>query len=285
LGGVLITMVNVEEYLEQLDVLMDAHPWQETYLLEDDADVPGLEPELDALGPIIEHFGRRDDRYLIVHTKSANVDWMLDLAHNGKTIFVWSISGPTQRDRFEPATATTVERIDAAGRAQRAGYPVRYKFKPIIPVQGWREDADKTIDMIFERTDPDVISLAVYMWMDAEEMVRRLDEDVLDGEFLAAARRQAERLADKRTRPFPRELRMEIYRHHLRRIRRHSAEIPVSLSTESPEIWREMARELGADLAHYTCGCGPNATPGRKKLACSAFDIAQAPEAERFVNL
>ena len=41
-----------------------APPWQLTYLLEDDADVPCLEPELGCLGPIIEYFGTLQDRYL-----------------------------------------------------------------------------------------------------------------------------------------------------------------------------------------------------------------------------
>lgn len=115
-GGLLVTMVNVEDYMEHLDRLIDLHPWQETYLLEDDADVLCLEPELGCLGPLIEHFGELQGRYLIVHTKSANVDWMLDLKHNGNTIVVWSVAGPTQAERFEPGTAPTADRVEAAGR-------------------------------------------------------------------------------------------------------------------------------------------------------------------------
>ena len=135
LGGILATMVNVEEYLLHLGKLIERHPWQLTYLLEDDADVPCLEPELGCLGPIIEYFGTLQDRYLVIHTKSWNVEWMLPLKHQGNTIVVWSLTGPKQSEVLEPKTGTTEERIEAARKCQEAGYTVRYKFKPIIPVR------------------------------------------------------------------------------------------------------------------------------------------------------
>jgi len=146
-GGLLVTMTNVEDYIEQLDKLIAAHPWQLTYLFEDDADVPCLEPELGVLGPLVEHFGTLEDRYLIIHTKSANFDWMRELDHGGHTIVVWSLSARTQSREIEPRTGTTEERIEAARRLQEAGYPVRYKFKPIIPVVGWREELAETIEL------------------------------------------------------------------------------------------------------------------------------------------
>ncbi|MFW6156384.1 MAG: spore photoproduct lyase family protein, partial [Armatimonadota bacterium] len=139
LGGLLVSAVNSDQWCDHLGPLMDAHPWQETYLLEDDADVPGLEPELGCLGEIIEWFGTLDQRYVIIHTKSWNSEWMTDLAHNGNTIIVWSISAETQSREIEPVCGTTEERIEAARIAEQAGYQVRYKFKPIIPVLNWRE--------------------------------------------------------------------------------------------------------------------------------------------------
>ena len=42
-GGLLAAMVNVEEYCEHLGQIIRRHPWQTTYLLDDDADPPGFE--------------------------------------------------------------------------------------------------------------------------------------------------------------------------------------------------------------------------------------------------
>jgi Spore photoproduct lyase len=273
-GGLLVSMVNVEEYCEQLDRIIARHPWQKTYLLDDDADPPCLEPEFGCLGHLIEHFGTLKDRFLIIHTKTWNTKWMADLKHNGNTIIVWSISGPSQSRLIEPKTGTTEERVEAARIAQEAGYPVRYKFKPIVPVRNWREEAAATVKLIFERTRPDVISLCCWMWHDVDEMKRRLPVDLIDPDCLQAAEDAREEVKDTRTRPFPPSVRKEIYDFHLQEIRKYDADIPVSLSTENFPMWHDFSEKLGADAVNYVCGCGPQSTPGAKKLSCHAFKVA-----------
>jgi len=273
-GGLLGVMVNVEEYCTFLGQIIERHPWQKTYLLDDDADPPCLEPEFGGLARLIEYFGRLEDRYLIIHTKTWNTEWMADLAHNGHTIIVWSISGPTQSRLLEPKTGTTEQRIEAARIAQQAGYPIRYKFKPIIPVRGWREDAAETARLIFERTRPDVISLCCFMWTPVEEMKRRLPADLLEPAYLEAAETSSEEMAETRTKPFPAWVRAEIYDHHLEAIRKHDAEIPVSLSTENFAMWGEYSEKLGMTATNYVCGCGPQTTPGATRLSCHPFKVA-----------
>jgi DNA repair photolyase len=245
-----------------------------TYLLDDDADPPGLEPELGTLGQLIEFFGTLENRYLIVHTKTYNTEWLRDLKHNGNTIFVWSLSGSTQSRAIEPKTGTTEERIRAARIAQEAGYTVRYKFKPIIPVVGWREDAEQAVKQVFEETRPDVISLCCFMWMPVEEMKRRLPVDKLDPVFLKAAEDASDRMADTRAQPFPPEVRKQVYEHYLREIRRWNKEIPVSLSTENFSMWGELQDALGYSATSYPCGCGPMTVPGAPRLACHPFRSA-----------
>lgn len=277
LGGLLVSMVNVEEYCEQFGRIIEQHPWQKTYLLDDDADTPGLEPELGCLGHLIEYFGTLKDRYLIIHTKTWNTDWLRELKHNGNTIIVWSISGPTQSRLIEPKTGTTDERIEAARIAQEAGYQIRYKFKPILPVRNWRREAAETVEKIFAKTKPDVISLCCFMWMDVDEMKHRLESvlDELDPGFLRAAeenREEAERNA--KTKPFPKAVRAEIYDHHFNEIRRHDKDVPVSLSTESWDMWSRFSKKLGATASNYVCGCGPQSVPGLRKLCGNAFQAA-----------
>ena len=277
LGGLLTSMVNVEEFCEHLDTIMEAHPWQKTYLLDDDADPPGLEPEFGCLGKLIEHFGTKKDRYLVIHTKTWNTEWMRDLKHNGNTIIVWSIGGPAQSSLIEPNTGTTEQRVEAARIAEEAGCQIRYKFKPIIPVRTWREDAAATMDMIFSKTHPDVISMCCFMWMDVDEMKRRLAPvlDQLDPVYLKAAEDGKEEMAQYvKTLPFPPWVREEIYSRHLDEIRKHDKDVPVSLSTENWDMWSKFEKKLGAGPANYTCGCGPMAAPGAKKLDCHAFNIA-----------
>ena len=271
LGGLLVSSVNIEEYCVHLDEIIRRHPWQKTYLLDDDADPPCLEPEHGVLGALIEHFGTLEHRYLIVHTKTWNTAWLRDLDHRGNTIFVWSISGPAQSRLIEPKTGTTDQRILAARIAQEAGYTVRYKFKPIVPVRTWREDAAYAVAKIFEMTRPDVISLCVWMWHDVDEMKERLDVNLLDPAFLKVAEEAREEVAQTRTRPFPQRARQKIYAHYLAEIRKHDRDMPVSLSTESFDMWKEMGPELGYKASDYVCGCGPTTTPGAREVSCHPF--------------
>lgn len=281
-GGLLLSMVNVEDYIHHLDQLIQAHPWQETYLFEDDADVLCLEPELGCLAPLIEYFGTLEDRYLIIHTKSWNVDWMLDLKHNGNTIIVWSLAGPTQSTVLEPKTGTTAQRIDAARKCEEVGYTIRYKFKPIIPVKNWRDDASETIRLALEQTNPDVISLCCFMWMTADELKRRLAPEMLDSTYLAAAEEAVDEMADTRAKPFPEWVRAEIYEHHFREIRRWNPGVPVSLSTENWAMWKRLSPVLGTNATDYVCGCGPNSVPWRKQLCDHPFRIATKSESPQF---
>lgn len=281
-GGILITMVNVEDYIENLAKLIKEHPWQETYLFEDDADVPCLEPELGCLGPLIEFFGTLKDRYLVIHTKSWNFDWALNLKHNNNTIIVWSISTPTQSSIIEPVTGTTEQRIEAARKCQEAGYTIRYKFKPIIPINNWREEASETIEMIFQKTNPDVISLCVYMWMTINDLKKRIDPSLLEPEYLAAAERAVQEVANTRTKPFPEDVRAEIYEHYFREIRLRNSDVPVSLSTENWQMWKRLNNMLGCTATNYVCGCGPNSIPWRKKLESHPFHIAQKSSQTQF---
>ncbi len=272
-GGLLISAVNVEEYCHWLRRLAERHPWQRTFLLDDDGDPPCLEPELGVLGPLIEFMGDLPDRYLIIHTKTWNTSWMRDLRHNGHTILVWSLSGATQSRVIEPVTGTTEQRLEAARVAQEAGYTVRFKFKPIIPLRGWEEEASAAVAQVFEKTRPDVISLCCFMWMDIDELKRRLPVERLDPEFLAAAEAARGEMAGTTTRPFPPAFRRRVYEHYLREIRRWDARVPVSLSTENFALWKEMAPALGFHARNYPCGCGPFTVPGAPVLTCDPFSV------------
>ena len=285
LEGSMTVGLNIEDYLVELQRIIEETPWQLTYLADDISDLLILEPELGIVRDVAEFFGRQTDpdRYFIIHTKSANVDFLRDVDHRGHTIPCWSLSPRTQSTEMEALSGTTEERIEAAARCQQWGMPVRFKFKPFIPVRDWREEAREMIRYMFERTRPDNLSMTVLMWMGFEEMAGCIDPDCLDPEFVEAARGYAEELGEERPRtaPFPPEVRCEIYEFLLREIRAIDEEVPVTLSTESMEVWNRMGPLLGVSPGDYVCGCGPCATPGLKRLEENAWTTAREEVPER----
>jgi len=275
LGGYLISHLNTEHYIENLAQLLGKNRWQKTYLYDDVMDVLTLEPQHDSVGPLMRFFATTGDRYIILHEKSDRVEAVIEADAPSNTIVVWSLAGPTQSRLIEPGSATTEQRIEAARRCQEAGVTIRYKFKPFVPVRNWREEADYTIELLFEKTRPDNLSLCVLMWMDVEQLKACIRPDLLDPDFLAAAEQAADQMKDQKVGPFPEEMRETIYRYCLRRIREHDADIPVTMSTESLSMWKRMGADFGFTPASYVCGCGAPSTPWKKKLEKSPWQQAK----------
>lgn len=275
LGEPLTLMMNVEEYVEKLRELARLNPWQKTWLYEDDSEALAQEPEYGGLPALMDFAAGSDDDHIIVHTKSANVDWLADRDHRGRTILVWSLTGFTQSTVMEPLTATTIERIEAARKCHAWGYPTRFKFKPIVPVVGWRDELEEMIKLVCERTHPDVISLFTLAWMTYPELCRLADTRLLDPRFLAGAEAAQEELQPVRVKPFPHELRREIYEFCIDRIRERNRDVPISLCTESLQMWRELGPRLGLRPDNYPCGCGPQATPGLTRLEVNPWRVAE----------
>jgi len=281
----MVAGLNMTEYLQRLDRLMEATPWQLTYLVDDASDVLVYEPELNLFSAMVRFFGAKKDRYLVAHTKSANVDFLQSLPHRGKTIMCYSLSARTQSAQLEKKAGTTDERIAAARKCQAWGMPIRFKFKPIIPVRDWRDEAREMIRQVFDQTKPDNLSMTCLMWMGFEELASCMDLDLLDPKFVDAARQAAEAgWKEGRLRPFPHAVRREIYEFYHREIRAIDAEVPLTLSTESLDMWRDLGPLLGVRPHTYVCGCGPCAVPGMKRLGQNPWQIARRSPAGSYAE-
>lgn len=274
LGKFIIADINTEEYIEHLARLLDQNPWQKTWLYDDGMDVLTFEPQLDTLGPLMRFFESTGDRYLIVHTKSDRVEPVIEAGAPRNTIIVWSLSGPTQSRLLEKVAGTTEQRIDAARRCAEAGIQIRYKFKPIVPVKTWREDAEFTVRTALTQTRPDNLSMTVLMWMQVEDLKACIPNDLLDPEFLAQAEAAAESMRGSPNAPYPEPVRETIYRKYFEEVRRLDPDIPLTISTESLTMWQRMGKVLGVTPATYVCGCGAGSTPGRRLLATNPWDDA-----------
>ena len=272
LGGLVRCFVNIEEYTEHLDEVCERKPFQRLYKWDNITDVTAFEPEYDASRLLVGYFAQKPDKYLEIYVgKSDNIDSLLPLDHKGKTILQWSVGARTQTARFEPETASWDQRVEAARRCQQAGYIIRFRFSPIIPVRNWKEENAELIARIFERTKPDVISLCPFGWMDLETARSVLDFDLLDPEFVAAMESAAPFLKARGFEfgggtPIPHDARAHMLKFLIDEIRKHSRTIPVSLCLETLEMWALFERELGMPAhpektATYYCNCGPLCTP------------------------
>ncbi len=261
-GRVTTLMLNVEEFLDHVDELMAQNPWQTVYRYDVESDCLILEPEYGMCRALVEHFAALEDRYIILFSKSDNVDFLLDLEHRGHTIMLWTMSTPTVSRRIEVDTATTEQRLEAARKCQEAGYTVRFKFKPIIPVVNWRREATETLEMLFAAVTPDNLSLEMLFFDSVAELRELFDEDLLDPDFLAMMEQhEAAGLMTDHMHPMPDGFRAQVYEHYVDEIRRISPQTRVSLCAETQELWRRLGERLQMSPDSFVCNCGPVCEP------------------------
>ena len=260
-------MLNLEEFVEHLDTLVKREAWQKLYKYDNQTDTICLEPEYGASELLVEYFAQQDDKYLMLYTKSNNIDHLLDLNHNGRTIINWTLSCDTVSKQIEKKAPTMDERIDAALKCQEAGYTVRFRFSPIIPIKNWQAENVEMIDKLFAKVKPDLITMDVLGWMTAQQIKNSMDLALFDDEYRELVENLAEKGAVNDVKQIiPHNERLKIYRFFLKELRRASSKTPVAICMETNEMWAEFSDELGMRKDNYVCCCGPESVPGHPML-------------------
>ena len=261
-GRKIILALDVEAFMTGLDEAFSRSPEQRLYKYSNVTDLPPFEPELDAVPPMVARFAREEARYLMLFTKSDQVDFLEGLDHRGHTIISWSLTCDTASRLVDRRTASLSERIEAMARMQAAGYLVRARLSPIVPVRDWRREYVALFEELFTRAAPDVVTLELLGWMEAEDLLALFDRDVLDPKAVAAAEAAAEELRQVRWGPFDQATHDEIYRFCVDQVRRLSPTTPVSVCHGTPATWQSLGPGMAMTPTQYVCNCGPQSAPG-----------------------
>jgi len=171
------------------------------------ADALALDGETGLSRELVPRFARQDRHTLILLTKSANVDNLLDLEHGGRTVVSFSVNADEVAARYEVGSPPPAARVAAGKRAAAAGYPVRFRIDPIIPVPGWEEAYGRLLARILEEPLPGRITLgSLRFFPNVRTYARKLGRD--ESVFAYGTERTA---ADGRFR-LPLDQRVHVYR-------------------------------------------------------------------------
>ncbi len=266
LGHYVNLMMNLEEFVESLPALIERHaPSQGLFQYDNGTDIVSFEPEYGGSELMVNLFAHRESQFLELYVgKSANVDFLLDLDHRGHTVCCWSLSGRTQSREIEWRSATMEERIEASRRCQEAGYHVRHRFSPIVPVRGWREEMREMIELLFAAVTPDVITFETLRYLNFEQLHSQFDPKMLDPEFLEVMEAD-EREQIQSGEEIPIQYRRAVYRFVIDELERASPETPYALCREKRTTWDLFAEDFGRHGQgpdRYVCNCGPYSAPG-----------------------
>jgi len=265
-GGIAIIMLNLEQWIERLHRFLDHDKQQRLFKYELWSDIHPLEPEYGASEMLVEYFKRQPGRYLMLFSKSANIDHLLDLDHGGKTVMCWTLSTDTVTRVVEKATATMQERVEAARKCAEAGYPVRFKLKPIVPLKNWQQEHHEMLEHVFDNLVPEHFNMRMLSMMDAAEFKRIFDPSIFDPDCIRAMEESADRMRggqDLHVGPFPHETRRGIYTFIIDEVARIGrGRTSVSICDESERMWDDLGDRLAMSPANFVCNCGPQCVPG-----------------------
>lgn len=197
---------------------------------------------------LVPFFSELSNGYLMLLTKSSNIDGLLSVKPSRQTVVSWSLNTQRMIERYEIGTASLTERIDAARRCQEHGYRIRLRIDPGILYEGWQPDYTDLIHQSFAVLEPENITLG---------MLR-----LLPGHFALAKQaygsrasllREAglsERASDGKLR-YPVRQRVKFYRFLIDVIRSFNERLSIGLCRETWDVWNSLNHQCNPNQ----CNC------------------------------
>jgi DNA repair photolyase len=183
---------------------------------------------------LIPFFSAFSRAYLMLLTKSKNIDNLLATKPNGQTVVSWSLNSRQMIGTFELGTASLDERIEAARLCQQYGYRIRFRIDPGILYPGWQAGYADLIQKTLAVTKPENITVGMlrflpgHLCLTAAAHGNRIQK-LYDHKFVKGA-------SDGKLRYLPRE-RIEFYNFLIDTIRSFDKNVSIGLCRETPEIW------------------------------------------------
>lgn len=162
-SGHVVVFVNLEDYFEELEALLNEHP---VYLcVSYDTDLLALEQTFSFVARWLSFAKEHPSLTLEIRTKSGNPAVFTPLAglYKGsenlkqQIIFAWTVSPENLCQSTEHGAAPLPLRLKALQAAKEAGFSVRLCFDPMIFHAGWKESYSTLVDTIFRQISADML--------------------------------------------------------------------------------------------------------------------------------
>jgi len=239
--------LNLSEILAQINQVASQLAEPTAFYLGKLQDALALDPLTGYSKIMVPFFARHKYARLILLTKSANVDNLLDLDHQGNTILSWSLNPLQITAAFESNVPSPEERIVAMQKCADAGYPLRAVIMPIIPVGDWQNAYSSFLENLLQSVPLNRITLGqICSYSAALQLTeRKLGPDNPISKLLEKTKSRDGRIR------FPVKLRIAVYKHLINTIRDLRPGFPVALCMEEPATFK--ALNLQSSVGHCNC--------------------------------
>jgi len=108
---------------------------------------------------IIPIFEEQNRHKILFLTKSDNIKHLLEINPHNQAIISFSLNADGVAKEWERGAPSVDRRIEAGRKLSQAGYEVRIRIDPIVPVPDWKIQYTNLIDQIFTSFTPERITL------------------------------------------------------------------------------------------------------------------------------
>ena len=108
---------------------------------------------------IIPLFKEQSRHKLLILSKSTNIKKLLKSESQNNVIVSFSVNALPVAKRWEKKAPSPDLRIEAAKQLSDAGYEVRLRIDPMVPIRYWRKNYGDLIDLVYQNFRPKRITL------------------------------------------------------------------------------------------------------------------------------
>jgi spore photoproduct lyase len=183
---------------------------------------------------LVPFFSEFPNGFLMLLTKSSNIDNLLAVESNSHTVVSWSLNARQIISQYELGTADFDERIKAAKQCQEHGYRIRIRIDPGIIYTDWQNGYADLIRETLTIIRPENITLGMLRLLPghfrlASDAYGNRARELFNYNFVRGA-------SDGKLRYQPKQ-RVEFYNFLIDTIRSFDKDVSISLCRETPEIW------------------------------------------------
>jgi spore photoproduct lyase len=194
---------------------------------------------------ICDKFEEQNKHKVLLLTKSSNVDFLLKKFRK-QVIPSFTLNAIPVAEKWELGTHHVEKRIEAGGKLSDAGYDVRIRIDPIVPIIGWERHYTKLIDKIFSKFKPERITIG---------SLRGLSKTI---RFAKGDRTWINFLTEKNSgwgRKIDFNKRFLLYSTIINYLKNKYDYTAVALCKETPEIWNKLGINVGTYPNWENCKC------------------------------
>jgi spore photoproduct lyase len=245
-GAFIKININYDKMLRQIKKLAMSNPDKICFNFGEMLDSLALNHITNITSLLIPFFENFSNKYLMMLTKSINIDNLLKIKPNPQVVVSWSLNPQTIIDKFETGTASLDERINAAKQCQGHDYRIRFRIDPGILCDNWKTTYESLLKKIFTYTEPENITIGMLRLFKGHINLSKRAYDI-NGE-LKIFDLLKENARDNKLR-YIFEQRLEFYKFMIDAILSYHKKTSIGICRESQEIHEQLSYK------RHLCNC------------------------------